>query len=270
MRMPCRRLCSKCTCHVPPLTPTQSCAHPPQPTPPAPADFQERLRYYSLRKQLKQRAAAATADADACTFRPDTGNAVQVLALSSRAGNLLETEQVRRGCGAGSAWCCWLPCIALALVGLQAKPWGWALSPGAHRPPPSPTCRLQQERYERLGCEEAERQAARRAAKQAEVYGGLAFTPQLNPRSRALAPAGSGGVDGLAADAQRQRERLESLRREEEERRRAECTFQVRQGSSLAEARLAAYAAHAHAHPPAALPSAAAARHPQAAGEGVL
>lgn len=58
------------------------------------ADFQERLRYYSLRKQLKRQAAAEAADAAACTFRPDTGNAVMVLALSaSRAGNLLETEQ---------------------------------------------------------------------------------------------------------------------------------------------------------------------------------
>ena len=59
-----------------------------------PADFQERLRYYSLRKQLKQRAAAEAAGAGACTFRPDTGNAVQVLALSaSRAGNLLEPDE---------------------------------------------------------------------------------------------------------------------------------------------------------------------------------
>lgn len=84
-----------------------------------------------------------------------------------------------------------------------------------------------QERYERLAHEEAERQAARRAAKEAEVYAGLAFKPQLNPRSRALAPGGSGGVEGLAAEGARQRERLEALRREEEERRRAECTFQV-------------------------------------------
>ena len=60
-----------------------------------PADFQERLRYYSLRKQLKQRAAVAAADTEACTFRPDTGNAVQVLALSAaRAGQVLESEQV--------------------------------------------------------------------------------------------------------------------------------------------------------------------------------
>lgn len=58
------------------------------------ADFQERLRYYSLRRQAKEAAAQAAADADACTFRPDTGNAVQVLALSaSRAGNLLERPQ---------------------------------------------------------------------------------------------------------------------------------------------------------------------------------
>lgn len=67
------------------------------PVPPLPADFQERMRYYSLRRQAKERAASAAADAEACTFRPDTGNAVQVLALSSsRAGNLLETEQARR------------------------------------------------------------------------------------------------------------------------------------------------------------------------------
>jgi len=63
------------------------------------ADFQERLRYYSVRRAAKERAAAAAADAEACTFRPDTGNAVEVLALSaSRAGNLLETEQVGATC----------------------------------------------------------------------------------------------------------------------------------------------------------------------------
>lgn len=144
-----------------------------------PADFQERLRYFSLRKQLKQRAAAAVADADACTFRPNTGNAVQVLALSAaRAGQVLETEQ---------------------------------------------------QRYERLAGEEAARLAAKRAAKEAEVYGGMEFKPQLNRRSLALAPAGSGGVQALAGPvADRQRARLEELRREEEARRRAECTFQVR------------------------------------------
>ncbi|PRW56897.1 hypothetical protein C2E21_4317 [Chlorella sorokiniana] len=140
-----------------------------------PSDFQERLRYYSLRKQLKQRAAAAAAGAEACTFRPDTGNAVQVLALSAaRAGQVLESEQ---------------------------------------------------ERYERLAGEEAARLAAKRAAKEAEVYGSMDFKPQLNPRSLALAPAGSGGVQALAS-ADRQRAKLEELRAEEEARQRAECTFQ--------------------------------------------
>jgi DNA mismatch repair protein MutH len=51
-----------------------------------------------MRKQLKQRAAMEAADSAACTFRPDIGSTVQVLALSSRAGNLLETAQV------GAAW----------------------------------------------------------------------------------------------------------------------------------------------------------------------
>ncbi|KAL4451782.1 hypothetical protein ABPG75_007444 [Micractinium tetrahymenae] len=139
-----------------------------------PTDFQERLRYYSLRRQAKEAAAQAAADADACTFRPDTGNAVQVLALSaSRAGNLLESPQ---------------------------------------------------ERYERLALEEAARRTARRAAKEAEVYGSLEFRPQLNPRSLAMAPGGSGGVEALAS-AEKKRRKLEELRRAEEERRRAECTF---------------------------------------------
>lgn len=63
------------------------------------ADFQERLRYYSQQRRAKEAAAQAAADADACTFRPDTGNAVQVLALSaSRAGNLLESPQARGCC----------------------------------------------------------------------------------------------------------------------------------------------------------------------------
>lgn len=83
-----------------------------------------------------------------------------------------------------------------------------------------------QERYERLAREEAARQAARRAAKEAEIYGGMDFKPQLNPRSLALAPAGSGGVEALASADKRQR-KLEELQRAEEERRRAECTFQV-------------------------------------------
>ncbi|EFN55803.1 hypothetical protein CHLNCDRAFT_52023 [Chlorella variabilis] len=126
---------------------------------PSSADFQERLRYYSLRKQLKRQAAAEAADAAACTFRPDTGNAVM-------------------------------------------------------------------ERYERMAGEEAARMAARRAAKEAEVYGGMQFRPQLNPRSVALAPTGSGGVHGLASVADRQRQRLAELRQEEEERQRSQCTFQ--------------------------------------------
>lgn len=83
-----------------------------------------------------------------------------------------------------------------------------------------------QERYDRLAREEAARRAARRAAKEAEVYGGLDFRPQLNPRSLAMAPAGSGGVQALAS-AEKRRRGLEELRREEEARRRAECTFQV-------------------------------------------
>lgn len=82
-------------CATPPIAPPQ------KPAPPFSwADFQERLRYYSLRKQLKQRAAVAAAGAEACTFRPDTGNAVQVLALSAaRAGQVLESEQVGRRVG---------------------------------------------------------------------------------------------------------------------------------------------------------------------------
>lgn len=85
---------------------------------------------------------------------------------------------------------------------------------------------LPQERYERLAGEEAARLAAKRAAKEAEVYGSLHFKPQLNPRSLTLAPAGSGGVEALAS-ADRQRRKLEELRAEEEARQRAECTFQV-------------------------------------------
>ena len=34
-------------------------------------------------------------DAQSCTFRPDTGNAVEVLAFSERAGHLLETDAER-------------------------------------------------------------------------------------------------------------------------------------------------------------------------------
>ena len=93
----------------------------------------------------------------------------------------------------------------------------------------SPACHLlalPQERYERLAGEEAARLAAKRAAKEAEVYGSLAFKPQLNPRSLALAPVGSGGVEALAS-ADRQRRKLEELVAEEEARQRAECTFQV-------------------------------------------
>lgn len=78
---------------------------------PCPADFQERLRFYSLRRQLKQRAAAAAAGTESCTFRPDTGNAVQVLALSAaRAGQVLESEQVGGSvCGAAGScgWAGW-------------------------------------------------------------------------------------------------------------------------------------------------------------------
>lgn len=83
-----------------------------------------------------------------------------------------------------------------------------------------------QERYERLAHEEAARRAARRAAKEAEVYGSLDFRPQLNSRSLAMAPAGSGGVEALASAEKKQR-KLEELLRGEEERRRAECTFQA-------------------------------------------
>lgn len=77
----------------------------------------------------------------ACTFRPDTGNAVEVLAFSERAGNLLETEA---------------------------------------------------ERCERMARQEAERLEARRAAKEKEIYGGLDFKPQLNPRSLRMAKVRGG------------------------------------------------------------------------------
>jgi len=77
-----------------------------------------------------------------------------------------------------------------------------------------------------LAREEAARLAAKRAAKEAEVYGSLDFKPQLNPRSLAMAPTGSGGVEALAA-AEKKQAKLEELRRQEEERRRAQCTFQV-------------------------------------------
>ncbi|GAB4819424.1 hypothetical protein N2152v2_006470 [Parachlorella kessleri] len=60
-----------------------------------PSDFKERLRYYSQKRDLKQRQLQAEQDAQSCTFRPDTGNAVEVLAFSERAGNLLETEAER-------------------------------------------------------------------------------------------------------------------------------------------------------------------------------
>ena len=85
---------------------------------------------------------------------------------------------------------------------------------------------LVQERYERLGADEAERQAARRAAKEAEVYGSLSFQPQLNQRSLAMAPARSGGIEALASAEKKQR-RLGELQRVEEARQRAECTFQA-------------------------------------------
>ena len=42
-------------------------------------------------------------------------------------------------------------------------------------------------RCERMALEEAARLEARRAAKEAEVYGGLDFKPQLNPRSLRMA-----------------------------------------------------------------------------------
>ena len=170
-----------------------------------------------MRKQLRQRAAAVAADADACTFRPDTGNAVQVLALSAaRAGQVLETEQVRVAARAASMG---LLCASQA---------GGVLQGGGT--PSSIVGMLAhvQERIERLAGREAAQLAARRAAKEAEVYASLDFAPQLNPRSRALAPGGSGGVAGLAGPvAERQRARLEELRREAEEQRRAECTFQA-------------------------------------------
>ena len=135
------------------------------------------MRFYARRSHARQQAAAEAAAAEACSFRPDTGNAVQVLALSaSRAGNLAESEA---------------------------------------------------ERCERMAGREAARIGARRAAKEAELYGELRFAPQLNPRSTALAPAGSGGLQGLADAADRQRQRLSDLRQAEEQRQRAECTFQV-------------------------------------------
>ena len=196
-----------------------------------PADFQERLRYYSLRKQLRQQAAAGAADAEACTFRPDTGNAVQVLALSAtRAGNLLETEQASCGCCACCGRC------AFKAEGMRAPACSVCM-PQHHSSSLPSRCYWSlmlctvfycyvQERYERLGTDEADRQAARRAAKEAEVYGGLRFQPQLNQRSLAMAPGGSGGMEALASAERRQR-RLAELQRDEEARQRAECTFQA-------------------------------------------
>lgn len=89
-----------------------------------------------------------------------------------------------------------------------------------------------QERYNRLAGEEATRQAARRAAKEAQVYASLDFKPQLNPRSLSIAPGGSGGVEALASAEKRQR-RLEELRQAEEARQRSECTFQVGPGQAV-------------------------------------
>ncbi len=84
-----------------------------------------------------------------------------------------------------------------------------------------------QERYHRLAGAETERRAARRAALKAEVYGSLQFKPHLNPRSEALAPCGSGGVEGLASVAIKQQQRLAELSRAQEERQRQQCTFKV-------------------------------------------
>lgn len=84
-----------------------------------------------------------------------------------------------------------------------------------------------QERYDRLAGEEAERLAARRATLKEEVYGSMHFRPQLNPRSVAMAPSGSGGVEGLASFASKQQQRLAELSRAEEDRQRQQCTFQV-------------------------------------------
>lgn len=97
-----------------------------------PADFRERQRFYQQKRaQAAQRAGGAAGTAD-CTFQPDTGNAVEVLAQSGRAGQLLEGRE---------------------------------------------------ERYARMSQEEVARAAQRRAAKEEEVYGELAFQPQLNQRS---------------------------------------------------------------------------------------
>lgn len=129
--------------------------------------------------------------------------------------------------------------------------------------------------------EEAQRMAARRAAMEAEVYGGLDFKPQLNRRSLAMAPAGSGGVEALAS-GRRQRERLEELRQEEADRQRAECTFQARAEAVLAAA--LAVVRPRPLQPQLLLPvsgwcptnyalldhSSAAAGHQQAAGQGIL
>ena len=58
-----------------------------------PSDFEARQRHYARLREDKARSAAAPAGS--LTFRPDTGNAVEVLALSARrSGQLLETEQV--------------------------------------------------------------------------------------------------------------------------------------------------------------------------------
>eukprot|EP00887_Chlorella_sp_A99_P007842 scaffold20.g7842.t1 len=137
-----------------------------------PADFQQRQRFYSQRRQAAAQRAAASAGADACTFSPDTGNAVEVLAQSAQAAHLLESSE---------------------------------------------------QRCQRMGWEEAERLRARRAAKEAEVYGGMDFKPQLNQQSLLIGK--SHGVEGLAS-AERQRARLKELRAAEEARRLADCTFQ--------------------------------------------
>lgn len=61
-----------------------------------PADFHERQRFFAAKRELAARRAAVAAASEACTFRPDTGNAVEVLAQSdARSWQLLESKTER-------------------------------------------------------------------------------------------------------------------------------------------------------------------------------
>lgn len=62
-----------------------------------PSDFRARQRFFELQREEHRRALAAAGEAGGgCTFRPDTGNAAAVLALSdTRVGQLLELPEQR-------------------------------------------------------------------------------------------------------------------------------------------------------------------------------